>query len=658
MIGSTVVGSTSSVAGQPAPSIGEQLFHILDRNHDGVVTRSEMSPVIMAVLQSQQGAAAALAAGSVGSVPSIMTQGNLTTIGQAPGMFVQEPVSGLMTTQSLTSHVPRQAPGSAVPTTIGQAPGTYVVDGVGGGAPLVVTQTPEGLTTIGQAPGRYVPEAAVAGGPLMHTQPHGFAPSMGQFPQGAPPSRSQGVPTTIGQGPGTYVVDGVGGGPPLVVTQTPEGLTTIGQAPGRFVPDVAFGGSMPSQQQYLPMEAPMMGAQAGTTIGQGPGTYVVDGAGGGAPLVVTQTPEGLTTISQVPGRQVPDIYSQQPLYSAPSANRQFGAGGFAPRQQGVPTTIGQGPGTYVVDGVGGGPPLVVTQTPEGLTTIGQAPGRYVPDFGPQGVPAQSVGTFAGRRAARQSVGHAPGSYVLDPVGGGSVPLVVTQTPEGLTTITPAAQGLAPGTFIPGALASHAPTESRSVGRGPGSYVVDGVSGGLPLVITQTAQGVTSVGEAPANLLPGTYIPEGVGSRVPEGHDTVPQEPGSYIIEGVQGGAPLVVTQTADRRTSIGRAPAGLVPGQVFQQGVESAGVPVTLGRAPGAYVVEGIDGGAPLLITQTEYGVTAIGQAPEALAPGTHIPHDIHSLGSGPQGNVAAPVSSLYGPTGIVDGENTVSYTH
>ena len=132
----------------------------------------------------------------------------------------------------------------------------------------------------------------------------------------------------------------------------------------------------------------------------------------------------------------------------------------------------------------------------------------------------------------------------------------------------------------------------------------------------------------------------VGSRVPD-MTRFPKNLVLTTFKNVQGGGPLVVTQTADRRRSIARALGWPCSWTGFL-----AGVPVNLGRAPGAHLVR-IDGGALLLITQTEHGVTATGRAPEAWAPWTHIPHDIPSLCHVSQGILAALASSLFGPTGI-----------
>ena len=79
----------------------------------------------------------------------------------------------------------------------------------------------------------------------------------------------------------------------------------------------------------------------------------------------------------------------------------------------------------------------------------------------------------------------------------------------------------------------------------------------------------------------------------------------------------MVTQTADRRRSIARALGWPCSWTGFP-----AGVPVNLGRAPGA-------------------------RTPEAWAPWTHIPHDLPSLCHVSQRILAALASSLFGPTGI-----------
>ena len=170
-------------------------------------------------------------------------------------------------------------------------------------------------------------------------------------------------------------------------------------------------------------------------------------------------------------------------------------------------------------------------------------------------------------------------------------------------------------------------------------MVEGVTRGVPLIVTQTPHGVTTMGQAPAALQPGTVLIHQSVARPavsrpsvvrlhPNGrtwhpalHQLIQQllaSTWSYVVEGPAGGAPLVVTRTADQRTSRragihAPAPLGYAPGAFVPEGV-NVGIPAaTITHEPRTPVLDSVAGGAPLIVTQTPQGVTTITRAPPAV---------------------------------------------
>ena len=88
--------------------------------------------------------------------------------------------------------------------------------------------------------------------------------------------------------------------------------------------------------------------------------------------------------------------------------------------------------------------------------------------------------------------------------------VVTRNDDKRTSIEPVLPGCVPCSFIPDGVDDGVPV--ATITHELGSHVFQFVGGGVALVVTQTLQGVTTIGQAPPAVAVGTFESHGAAMR--------------------------------------------------------------------------------------------------------------------------------------------------
>ena len=172
---------------------------------------------------------------------------------------------------------------------------------------------------------------------------------------------------------------------------------------------------------------------------------------------------------------------------------------------GGPVNFGRAPGAHVV-GIDSGALLLITQTEHGVTATGRAPEAWAPwTHIPHDIPSlcQRFAMHLGRTCLVSLWSH---RHCHDVVACH----VVTRTDDKRTSIEPVLPGCVPCSFIPEGGDDGVPV--ATITHELGSHVFQVVGGGVALVVTQTLQGVTTIGQAPPAVAVGTF--ESHGAAIP------------------------------------------------------------------------------------------------------------------------------------------------